>query len=107
MILPRPEPTADEAAAIWLEEKLLAPLTGNIIADTCRYTPDDKYASGAVHALLTRMVCPVVCRGYLDGSENWHNICLHKADDVMRQLGMTPPTRPAPPTAPQPQEGTS
>ncbi len=32
----------------------------------------------AVEAVLLDMVCPIVCRGYLDGDENWHQLCLDK-----------------------------
>lgn len=32
--------------------------------------------------ILTSMVCPVVCRGYLDGGENWHQLCLDKVKTI-------------------------
>lgn len=108
MILRPPEPTEAQWEAMGVEARLRAPATGTVIHDlTASYHPDTKYDLDKVHALFTRMACPVVCRGYLDGGENWHELCLNKADEIMRQLDMTPPTRPAPPTAPQPQKGTS
>jgi hypothetical protein len=36
--------------------------------------------------LLVRAACPVVCAGELDGGENWHQVCLRKADDAMHAL---------------------
>ena len=101
MILPQPRPTKAELSAMRLEDHLLAPRTGNVLVDSTRYTTEDKYDNDKVHALLTLMVCPVMCRGYLDGTENWHELCLDKADRVMTALGMYPPVRPALPIAPQ------
>lgn len=37
-------------------------------------------------AILISMVCPVVCRGYLDGDENWHQLCLDKVDKIMEAM---------------------
>lgn len=40
----------------------------------------------AKNEIIISMVCPVVCRGYLDGGENWHQLCLDKADKMMEAL---------------------
>lgn len=36
--------------------------------------------------VLIKAVCPIVCRGQLDGGENWHQICLDRADKAMQAL---------------------
>lgn len=38
---------------------------------------------------LAKAACPVVCRGYLDGGENWHELCIAKAEKALAALGGT------------------
>lgn len=40
----------------------------------------------ALRDLLIIAACPVVCRGYLDGDEDWHQLCIDKADAAMKAL---------------------
>ena len=39
-----------------------------------------------LRTLLVAAACPVVCRGYLDGGENWHQLCIDKADAALKAL---------------------
>lgn len=41
-----------------------------------------------LRSLLTAAACPVVCLGYLDGDENWHQLCIDKADAALKALGV-------------------
>jgi hypothetical protein len=36
-----------------------------------------------IREILVDFVCPMPCRGYLDGDENWHQLCLDKVDQMM------------------------
>lgn len=40
----------------------------------------------ALRELLILAACPVVCRGHLDGGENWHQLCIDKADTALAAL---------------------
>jgi hypothetical protein len=40
----------------------------------------------AKDAILMDMVCPIVCRGRLNGDENWHQLCLDKVNKMMEVM---------------------
>lgn len=40
----------------------------------------------ALREVLIWAACPVVCRGRLDGDENWHQLCIDKADRALAAL---------------------
>lgn len=42
---------------------------------------------GLMLDFLAKAACPVVCRGYLDGGENWHELCIAKAEKALAALG--------------------
>jgi hypothetical protein len=45
-----------------------------------RYDPEDMLE------MLIKFACPVVCKGHLVPPENWHDVCIDKAERALKVI---------------------